>query len=169
MPWNDYASRWILNGWEVSGIASFISGSPTSVGLNTTNNADITGTSSQGARVNVSDNPVLPKRRTFDRNFRTEVFSVPAVGTLGNSSRTYLRQPGTENWDLSLIKNFPIREPFRLHFRAEAYNVFNHTQFSTFDTAARFDPAGRQVSAALGQYNAARTPRQMQLALRFNF
>jgi hypothetical protein len=147
-----------------------LAGLPTSVGLNTTNKADITGTSSQTARANVSDNPVLPKcERTFDRNFRTEVFSVPAVGTLGNSSRTYLRQPGTENWDLSLIKNFPIREPFRLQFRAEAYNVFNHTQ-STHSIPPRvLSPAGRQVSATLGLYNAARTPRQMQLALRFNF
>jgi hypothetical protein len=68
-----------------------------------------------------------------------------------------------------VIKNFPIREPFRLQFRAEAYNAFNHTQFSGFDTAARFDPQGRQVSTTFGQFNASRPPRQMQLALRFTF
>jgi hypothetical protein len=170
VPWRDIASRWALNGWEISGIATFISGAPGSVGFMTTNNADITGTTSQGPRVNITGDAVLPKsERTFDRNIRTEVFAVPPVGSLGNSSRTYFRGPGTENFDLSVIKNFPIREPFKLQFRAEAYNAFNHTQFSGFDTTARFDPAGNQVSTTFGQFNASRTPRQMQLALRFTF
>lgn len=170
VPWNDFASRWILNGWEVSGILAFISGSPTGVGLQTTNNADITGTPSAGARVDMSGDAVLPKsERTFDRNFRTEVFSVPAKGTLGNASRTYLRGPGTENVDLSVIKNFPLGERFRLQFRAEAYNAFNHTQFAGFDTTARFDPQGRQVNMNLSQFNSSRPPRQMQFALRFVF
>jgi hypothetical protein len=170
VPWNDLFSRHVLNGWELSGIASFISGAPTGVGLQTTNNADITGTPSQGARVDITSDPVLPKsERTFDRNFRTEVFALPDRGTLGNSSRTYLRQPGTENLDLSVIKNFIIREPFRLQFRAEAYNVLNHTQFSSFDTTARFDPQGRQVNANFGQFTASRPPRQMQFALRLQF
>ena len=169
-PWQNLASRWTLNGWEVSGIVSMISGSPGGVGLSTTNNADITGTPSQGPRVTILSDAVLPKdERNFDRNFRTEVFALTPVGSLGNSSRTYLRGPGTENFDLSVIKNFSIREPFKLQFRAEAYNAFNHTQFSSFDTTARFDPTGKQVSTTFGQFNASRTPRQLQLALRFTF
>jgi len=97
------------------------------VGFTTTNNADITGTPSQGARIFVTGNAALPKsERTFSRNFNTDVFQAPAVGTLGNAGRTVLRGPGTENWDLSFFKNFPIREPFRLQFRMETYNAFNH-------------------------------------------
>jgi hypothetical protein len=168
--YNNPISKWALNGWEISGINAFISGAPTGVGFTTTNNADITGTSSQGPRIDVIGNPVLPKdQRTFAKNFRTDVFRLPAVGTLGNAGRTLLRGPGVENWDLSLFKNFPIREPFRLQFRAEAYNAFNHTQFSSFDTTARFDAAGNQVNPTLGQFNATRTPRQIQLAVRFTF
>lgn len=163
-------SRWVLNGWQVAGINAFISGSPTAVGFTTTNNADITGTPSSGARINVIGNPVLSKSdRTFSTNFRTGVFQVPAVGTLGNGGRTYLRGPGNNNWDLSFFKNFPVREPFRLQFRMEMYNAFNHTQFSGFDTTARFDATGRQVNANLSQYTGSRTPRQMQMALRFTF
>jgi hypothetical protein len=126
--------------------------------------------------VNISGNPVLPKsERTFESHFREDVFSMPAIGTLGNSSRNYMRGPGTENWDLSLIKNFPIREPLRLQFRAEAYNAFNHTQFSGVDTTARFDSNvssatyGRQVSTTFGRYNSSRPPRQLQFSLRLQF
>ena len=124
----------------------------------------------QGARIFVTGNAALPKsERTFSRNFNTDVFQAPAVGTLGNAGRTVLRGPGTENWDLSFFKNFPIREPFRLQFRMEMYNAFNHTQFSAFDTTARFDATGKQVNSTLGQFTASRTPRQIQLAVRFTF
>ncbi len=163
-------SRWVLNGWEISGINAFISGSPTGVGFTTTNNADITGTVSQGPRIDVVGSAVLPKsERTFAKNFRTDVFRLPRVGTLGNAGRTFLRGPGTENWDLSFFKNFPIKEPMKLQFRLEMYNAFNHTQFGGFDTTARFDATGNQVNANLGQFTSSRTPRQMQLALRFTF
>ena len=170
VPWKVAPARWVLNDWQLSGILSYISGSPFGVGLSTTNNADITGTPSQGPRVVLVGNPVLPKgERTFARNFRTDVFRLPAVGTLGNAGRAYLRGPGVENWDLSVFKNIPIHEKFRAQFRAEFYNAFNHTQFSGLDTTARFDPAGNQVNPTLGQFTGARTPRQIQLSIRATF
>jgi hypothetical protein len=57
----------------------------------------------------------------------------------------------------------------RFQFRAEAYNAFNHTQFSALDTGARFDAQGRQVNARFGEFTASRSPRIMQFALRFYF
>jgi hypothetical protein len=113
---------------------------------------------------------VLPKsERTFSQNFRTDVFQAPAVGTVGNAAKTILRGPGINNWDISLLKNIPISEPRRLQFRLEMYNAFNHTQFSSFDTAARFDATGKQINTTLSQDNAARNPRTMQMSLRFYF
>jgi hypothetical protein len=47
--------------------------------------------------------------------------------------------------------------------------VFNRTQFSRFDTAARLEPAGNQINSQLGRYTAALAPRRMQLALRLHF
>ena len=71
---------------------------------------------------------------------------------------------------MAVAKNFSIYERLRLSFRAEAYNVFNHTQFSMLDTTARFDPAtGQQVNGRFGAFTAARDPRQLQLALRLSF
>lgn len=159
-----------LGGWQVSGITSFVSGAPVAVSLAQVSPVDITGSSSLSPRVDVVGNPVLPKsERTFSRNFRTDVFRMPAVGTTGNSARTVLRGPGINNFDIAILKNFAIREAMRLQFRCELYNAFNHTQFSAFDTTARFDAQGRQVNSRLGEFTAARLPRQMQLALRFFF
>ncbi len=178
-PWKDMFSRWVLHGWQIAGLTGFISGAPTAVGFTTTNNADISGTASESARIDVTGvSPVIPKsERTFDRNFRTDVFRLPAKGTLGNGGRAYLRGPGVNNWDLSFFKNFPIREPFRLQFRCEMYNAFNHTQFTGMDTTARFDAAGNQVSTTLGRFTSTSggalgsmgSQRSMQMAVKLIF
>jgi hypothetical protein len=164
-------ARQVLNGWHVSGISSFSSGEPLGVSYSTTVAVDTTGSPSQGARVVVTGNPVLPKdERTFYRNFRTEVFRLPAVGTVGNAAKTLFRGPGINNWDIALFKSIPIHENARLQFRWETYNTFNHTQFSNVDTGARFDTAtGEQVNTRFGQFTVARSPRQMQFALRLYF
>jgi hypothetical protein len=169
-PVSGKAMDLLVNNWQISGIASFLSGRPSGVGWSTTTAVDITGTPSDGARIVVTENPVLPKsERTFERNFRTDVFRAPAVGTIGNSARNILRQPGTNNWDLTASKNLPLHERFRLQLRCELYNAFNHTQFSSFDTSARFDPQGRQVNTNLGAFTAAAPARLLQLALRVTF
>jgi len=160
-----------LHNWQLSGIASWVSGAPLSVGLTTVAAFDFTGTPSQGARVVQTGDPVLPKsERAFSQHFRTDVFQMPARGTVGNAALTQFRGPGVNNWDVALFKDFPIREHARLQFRAEAYNAFNHTQFSAVDATARFDTTtGRQVNTRFGEYTASRSPRIMQFALRFYF
>jgi hypothetical protein len=162
---------YVVNHWQVSGIASFVSGQPLGVGFSTTSPVDITGSPTDGARIVVTGNPVLPRSgRTFSKNFRTEVFRLPARGTIGNAAKNILRGPGINNWDIAVFKNFPLRgDRMRLQFRSEFYNAFNHTQFSGLDTAARFDPQGNQVNQRLGEFTAARNPRQIQFSLRFYF
>ena len=56
-----------------------------------------------------------------------------------------------------------------LDFRAEAYNAFNHTQFSGVDSGARFDASGNQTNANFGAFNAARPARVIAFSLRFGF
>jgi len=169
-PWRNAAARRVLHDWQVSGILSLVSGQPLGVGFSTVNATDITGSPTDGARIDVTANPVLPKKeRTFSRNFRTDVFRLPAVGTYGNSAKTLIRGPGINNWDLAVFKNIPVHERIRVQLRWELYNAFNHTQFSALDTAARFDNQGNQVNARLGEFTAARNPRLMQFALRFYY
>jgi hypothetical protein len=160
----------MLNGWQISGIASFISGRPAGVGWSTTSAVDVTGTPSDGARIVVTGNPVLPKSdRTFFQNFRTDVFAPPAVGTVGNAAANLLRQPGVNNWDITAVKSVPVGERVRIQLRCELYNVFNHTQFTSFDTGARFDAQGKQVNSNFGAFTASGAARIVQLALRVAF
>ncbi len=169
--WNNAVSRSVLDGWQVSGIATFSSGAPLGIGYSLVQATDTTGSPTDGARVVVAAKPTIPKsQRTFSRNFNTEAFRPPVVGTIGNAAKDLIRGPGINNWDISVFKNFSLgSERRKLQFRSEFYNVFNHTQFSSLDTTARFDQRGNQVNARFGEYTAALAPRRIQFALRFTF
>ena len=92
--------------------------------------------------------PTLPKSQTtLSRAFRTADFIVTAVGSFGNAGVGILRGPGVNNWDAALNKPIPLgrNERRTLQLWVEAYNVFNHTQFTTVNSAAQFNPtAGDQ-------------------------
>ena len=160
-----------LNDWHLSGIFSAMSGAPATVSFTTSNGLDITGSPSQTPRPNVVCNPYSSSGGawTFSRNFNTSCFQEPAVGTFGNEGKYVLRGPGTNNWDLSLFKNFPIVERVHMEFRFEAYNTFNHPQFSAIDTSAVFNAAGQQTNADFGAFTTANRPRVLQLGLRATF
>jgi hypothetical protein len=164
------AIKAVFDEWQFNGIATFSSGTPSGIGFTTTDNADITG-GGDGARVVMLQNPILGRsERTFDRWFNTNAFGRPARGTFGNAPKDVFRRPGINNWDLILLKRFPLgKESRSLQFRMEMYNAFNHTQFFGVDSTARFDAAGNQVNALFGQVNAARLPRLMQFALHLYF
>jgi hypothetical protein len=58
-------------------------------------------------------------------------FALPLVGSVGlESGYDYLTGPGINNWDLSLLKEFNVKEKVHFQFRVDAFNVWNHTQFS---------------------------------------
>jgi hypothetical protein len=169
----------ILDGWTISGVTTIATGSPFTPGLATTAGTDFTG-SSEGARINVVGDPILPKdQRTFGHNFNTDAFAPPTpcswanqnLACFGNAGSNIMYGPGTNNWDLSIEKKIPIGmgEGRSLEFRAEGYNAPNHTQFSGYDTSTRFDPTGKQTNANFGAYSSARTPRILAFTLRFQF
>jgi hypothetical protein len=169
-PWRNPGARLIFNDWQLSGITTFQSGAPGGIGATSSVGVDITGTPSQGFRADLTGNPVLPKsERTFERNFDISVVRMPAVGTIGNSAKTVLRQPGINNWDASLFKNIPIRESVRLELRWGAYNLFNHTQFTGFNTTAQYNASGAQINSSLGNYTGAAAGRRLELAARLHF
>ncbi|MBY0506703.1 MAG: carboxypeptidase regulatory-like domain-containing protein [Bryobacteraceae bacterium] len=160
----------LVNDWQFSGIFTASSGPPSGVGFGTVTAVDITGSPTDGARIDIRGNPNLGRdERNFSRWFRTDVFAQPAAGTYGSAARTVVRLPGIFNWDLTAYKNITVRERFRTQLRAEFYNAFNHTQFTGVDTTARFDAQARQVNTQFGQVTATRPGRRIQLALRFSF
>ena len=88
------------------------------------------------------------------------------------AGKTVFRNPGIHNWDMALFKIVPLGSGAKgpqLQFRWEAYNVFNHTQYATVDTTARFNPAGEQINATFGRITSTRPPRQMQASIRVQF
>ena len=60
-------------------------------------------------------------------------FVAPRGLTFGDAGRNVLNNPSRLNFDMSLLKHFRIRENSEVEFRAEAFNVFNHTQFRIYD------------------------------------
>jgi hypothetical protein len=147
--------RKLLAGWQISGISRFESGAP----LNVTIPADRAGVGGTGQRPDVLAPVTVDKE--LARWFSTGSFANPALGMFGNSGRNLIRGPGINNWDVSFIKRTELTERVSLQFRAEFFNLWNHTQY-----------AGVNISfgaAAFGQVTSARDPRITQLALRLLF
>jgi hypothetical protein len=168
--WPNAFTRGLLDHWSLSGLMTFASGLPSAVTFTTTNGADLIG-GGDAQRINETCNPYLSHgQRNALEMFNPACFAVPALGSPGNAPRTDVRGPGFNQWDMTLFKEFALKSEKRtLQFRWEAYNVFNHTQFSAMNTAAQFNPAGAQTNGQFGVPTADRNPRTMQLSLRLRF
>jgi hypothetical protein len=169
--WDNWFSRWVLDNWQTSGIASFISGQPMAVHLTTTNNENITG-GGDGAQVIQTGSAVLPRsKRTFDQYFNTSVLALPPVGQIGTAwNGAVFYGPGVNDWDIVATKRFLFKEGVEGQLRTEMYNAFNHPQWSRVNNTSQFDPAtGDQVNSALGMITGDRGPRVLQLGLRIGF
>lgn len=161
-------ASWVLDRWSISGITTLQTGAPYTPTFSTTNGANITG-SAIGPTITVVGNPKL-SHPTFQEAFNTAAFALTPIGRFGNAGPGILREPGLNNWDLSLTKRIPLRSEARfLQFRAEAFNAWNHPQFVTVNSVATFNPAGQQTNPDFGQYSATGNPRIMQLSVRLNF
>jgi hypothetical protein len=101
---------------------------------------------------------------------RTDCFSWPALGTLGNLGRNTLRGPGLQEDDFSLFKNIPFfGDRARLHFRTEAFNLFNHANFQapkvkSFDGSGNLIPNSSQPTSPTQI-----SERQIQFGLKLNW
>jgi hypothetical protein len=152
----------VIGGWEVSPIVSWRTGWPLPIyGAN-----DESGTFSRGARADCSGLPSITNtplpgigRQWFTNNGE---FTQPTVGTFGNCSPQLsgLRSPHYSDVDLSLHKDFPLTERFRLQFRTDFINAFNHVQYNAPNTG---------LGSTMGQITSAQPPRNIQLALKLYY
>lgn len=161
--------KWVADDWQLSGVAQWVSGTPAGIGFSTVQGTDLTG-GGDGQRVNIVGNP-FSTGSTFYSWFNTAAFAVPGKGDPGNASKNSVRNPGVNNTDFSLTKKFLVSgEKKFFQFRWEAYNAFNHTQYSGINTSARYDlTTGAQLNGLFGQVTSTRSPRVMQGSLRFTF
>jgi len=205
----------LLGGWQWSGITDIESGTPFSVynegcspcgssvnGSPTTVPTDNAGVSnsfaSAGSYPDLVGNPkagipTLPPGNA-PLLFNPAAFAAPTGLTFGNAGRNILRNPWRTNFDMALLKHFVVTETKYFEFRTEAFNVFNHREYSWLggDAGSAADNAngtGVTTANAVGCYgganssagdpsclgngllqpNSAHNPRILQLALKFIF
>ena len=154
--------RW-LGGWQSFGVLTFQTGLPFTVALLPDNNNTNTGIGNLGFgandRPNVVGNPVL-SNPTPQEWFNTSAFAIPP-GQFGNAGRNILNGPGLETVNFSIIKNTALTERLNMQFRAESFNLLNHTNFNLPDNFIGSPTFGQVVSAM--------DPRRIQFALKFLF
>jgi Carboxypeptidase regulatory-like domain len=101
--------------------------------------------------------------RTLQNWFNPCAYEDQAATTFGNTGSNTLLGPGAWNLDMSLSRSFPLTERFNLHFRAEAFNIFNHPQFGDPGTdLSRGSSVGRITSTVNNN-------RILQVALKLTF
>jgi hypothetical protein len=148
----------LIGGWQVNGITTFRSGAALSLTSPVSNNR---GNRASNRPDRIANGNLPSGERTVERWFDTTAFRDPLPGAYGNSGDGILRGPGLASWDLSLFKNFPIKETMRFQFRWEMFNAFNHVNYQ--------NPSTNTGDARFGKISSALTARQMQLALKLVF
>lgn len=157
-----------LGGWQLSGIATAQSGLPFTV---TTSSFDAAGIGNSpalvaGNRPALLCDPNVGGAQTQQQWFNTSCFAInpPTNSTNienvpGSAGRGIVNGPRTTRFDMTLSKNIRFNETMRLQLRAEAFNVFNHTNFRSLSTNVTSSTFGRVIST--------RDPRTMQFGIKF--
>jgi hypothetical protein len=127
----------ILGGWGVAGILTARSGLPFTPVIS----GDTANTGVGNQRPVVVGDPSLsnPSPSAW---FNVNAFATPARYTYGNSGRNILLSDGLQQLDVTLRKNFQIKEWSNLEFRAEAFNLLNHPTFSAPNATIGSSSAG---------------------------
>ena len=171
--------RTAVGGWQLNGITQWQSGTPNSVmkgndyaGVGV--DGSMNGTAGQYFVINGS--PVVTGQFaangtkdpaqyfTIKNSDGTAIFTPPAKGTFNTAPgvRNIIHNPGFNNSNVGLYKKFAITEKTGVQFRAQAFNVFNHPNWS----GANFDPTNAAFGKITGKTN---DVRNLQLSLRFFF
>lgn len=139
-----------VGGWQLSGITTFQTGTPFSVvnggsanGTGAADNAGVGNGLGIGSYADVVGNAKTGKPYVAPNGnnvgpllLNPGAFTAPRGLTFGNSGRNFLNNPSRVNFNMSLFKHFkPFRERLDVEFRAETFNIFNHTQFRITDPA----------------------------------
>jgi Carboxypeptidase regulatory-like domain len=121
-----------LGGWQISGWMNFATGSPFSVIYNAVDNAGVGNGIGSSAYADIIGDPKQTPHtiNQYGRLFYSpSAYTVPTALTFGDSGRNSLSNPDFINFNTGVFKHFAIHEATALEFRAEAFNVFNHTEW----------------------------------------
>jgi hypothetical protein len=143
LGWNNIINREAFGGWQISGITTVQGGAPFTV---YNGSSDFSGFNQFYDRPDViGTGKIQQNNRNPDTAFDTGYFSkTPPTGRVGTSGRDQYYGPGLVNFDFAAAKSFPLgTERMHLQFRADLFNLFNHTNFS--------NPVSNESSASFGK------------------
>jgi Carboxypeptidase regulatory-like domain/TonB dependent receptor-like, beta-barrel len=174
----------VVGGWQVANIISISSGNWYTV-LDSNGNfanadggaggvsqrPDVVGDWNRPGQIAANPSCVGPtKIHTPSAWFNTCAFVDPALGSFGDVGRNTVESPGYRTWDFSAFKFFKTSERTELEFRAEFFNLLNHTNFLFANSGPQNgNNATILGTSQFGSLTAARPPRQIQFALKFSF
>ncbi|MDQ2840944.1 MAG: carboxypeptidase regulatory-like domain-containing protein [Acidobacteriota bacterium] len=153
------AVDYILGNWQLAGIVSFYSGLPFDVTFSNGNQAN-TGNVTERANL-VLQNPYAANQGP-NLWLNPAAFAAPPLYTFGTLGRNSLRSDASKNLDLSLMRDFPVKEHSYFEFRADSFNLTNTPIFNIPNNVLGNPNLGVVTSTA-------NTPRELQLALKFIF
>ena len=158
-----------IGGWQVSPVITYASGQPFTLSYGECGNSI---PNSAPCYVN-GDPRLLHKHQTglpgsglryYDPVTLGTLFTAPGLDQIGNSGRDSVFGPHFFTGDLSVQKNFPIREELVAQFRVDGYNAFNHINFAVPN--GNIEQGG---SITGGPFPTGTMPRQLQFSLRLQF
>ncbi|MFB3921568.1 MAG: carboxypeptidase regulatory-like domain-containing protein [Terriglobia bacterium] len=186
LPFFKNSNAWVKNtlgGWTVSGISTFMSGTPLDIGCGTGDNTG-TGTGMRCNSVGKQSGQSIVQNDTYGPTvqwFNVDAFTQPTrdqlyadgqPGMFGYLGKNTLIGPGRNNWDLSLFKDISIKERAKVQFRFETFNSWNHTQWHDVNTGCSDTVTYGGVCGTAGNFGevtSAWQPRIIQLGLKFIF
>jgi hypothetical protein len=173
----------LLGGWQISDLTGFQTGTPFSI----TNNSSFADNAGTGNTISNNGNGSIqsyadligplhgavaikhPTGVQGPRLYNSDAFGPPQGLTYGTAGRNILNLPSRTNFDMGLFKSFAVHEDMHFEFRAEAFNVFNHTQWNGVNTnscySSQQDCSASPFLTVTGAHNA----RILQLAGKFVF
>jgi hypothetical protein len=136
-------TKLITNGWQLSGVTEALTGSPFTPGFSISGagNQNITGSNTEGARIGVvaGCDPYTHSSDPFNR-LNPACFFAPSVGSIGlESGINFLHGPPVLNFDMAIQKEFVVKEKVHFELRLDAFNAFNHTEFSGYNATLNFN------------------------------
>jgi hypothetical protein len=162
----------VFGSWALTTVVGAHTGFPVNVTVDRSASAVPDGnTNNQRPNVLPGIPLIPPGAATPSEWINPAAFAAPAAGTFGNAPRDVARAPGLWQADVGLSKRIPLRERYQLQFRAEAFNILNRDQFGAPN--ADFSEGPGEFGLITQPVNTTPigtgTPRQIQLALRFEF
>jgi hypothetical protein len=161
--------RYVLNGWETSGLFRFSSGDPLTIFSSAANNSGSGQQRDRAVQTGFAYGGTACAQGTVCKSWLNPAsFTNNPVGTFGTVKKGAFVGPQYTDWDASLTKNFSFTERTYLQFRAEYFNLLNHTNFGDPGTTTN-STFGRITSTSPQNANFTNDPRIAQLSLKLVF